>query len=979
MALVTSRLRFDYRSIDLGFFLLNGDQTISLAHPATQIMRVGHTFSSSLGESAVSVSYDSELSSIDNGFFINQALSIKGIGLGTDFAAGNLAGTITSFSLGHDGNSADDFILDYFSIDGISISAEILRLAMATPSKVDDMAFLATALSGDDTIGLSSGADVMAGFDGNDVIFGQRGNDSLMGDAGNDTLYGGVGNDSLVGGADQDLLYGGAGNDTLRGGHGADLLLGEAGRDFFFGDNGADTLIGGAGSDVMRGGNDDDDIILGAGDQALGENGDDEFYVDAAQSGNAVITVVGGEGREGVSDPTNNLLGRIGDVLDLRGLTNVVITPDAGKTESGTAIFTNVAGQTVSIIYSEIEHLLVDPPRDFAVNGTENGDDMTNGGGLFVDGDGDSIDGADGLNDTIYGYGGYDHIVGGEGDDTIYGGTEGDNLYGRNGNDVIYGEDGFENIYADAGDDTVYGGAGYDQINGGTGNDLVYAGDSDDRININAGDTVYGGEGDDYFWQSRNEWLTYGPDVFLYGGSGGEEAVLDPYTNGETGLLGDVLNLRGLTGSGLDTVVVNKTLNEFGWYGTAVLTDVFGDSLTITFAELEHILEDAPVVVSVDGTEESDNMVYNGDFYIDADGDSIDGPDGVNDTIYGNGGSDTIAGGEGNDVIYGGTGDNGTYFDDYYEEHVTGLGNIIYGGAGDDFAYGGDGNDYIIGGAGNDTMFGEAGNDLIYTYDINTYYGDGASTDLIYGGDGGDTVWGSGGLGAVYGDDGDDEIWNTAWMYGGTGNDYLTTSGIDIGMNQFGGLGRDQIKGGSYNDVIYGGEDDDSGQGLDGNDIIYGGDGADLFWGGRGDDTVYGGGGSDTIIGHEGQDFMYGGEGSDLFGMNYNPWQDAVIPDYNADLNLTDVIFDFISGQDRIELYPVDANPNIPGITPFIFNGTTHHSNPTHGEVYYQQFDNAGTDNDYTVVYLDNDSDFGSEALIKLMGLHDLTAADFIL
>ena len=44
-----------------------------------------------------------------------------------------------------------------------------------------------------------------------------------------------------------------------------------------------------------------------------------------------------------------------------------------------------------------------------------------------------------------------------------------------------------------------------------------------------------------------------------------------------------------------------------------------------------------------------------------------------------------------------------------------------------------------------------------------------------------------------------------------------------------------------------------------------------------------------------------------------------------------------------------------------------------------KQFNNAGTSNDYTMVYIDTDNDSGTEMSIKLMGLHNLTASDFIL
>ena len=60
-------------------------------------------------------------------------------------------------------------------------------------------------------------------------------------------------------------------------------------------------------------------------------------------------------------------------------------------------------------------------------------------------------------------------------------------------------------------------------------------------------------------------------------------------------------------------------------------------------------------------------------------------------------------------------------------------------------------------------------------------------------------------------------------------------------------------------------------------------------------------------------------------------------------------------------------------------DGANKHGISKAGSVNFDKADNAGTSDDYTVVYLDNDRDRGSEMAIKLVGLHDLTASDFIL
>ncbi|UUR07846.1 FG-GAP-like repeat-containing protein [Sphingomonas glaciei] len=72
--------------------------------------------------------------------------------------------------------------------EGISISAVSLYDAAATPSNADEFALIVSALSGDDTIILSSFADRMSGFAGNDTITGGLGRDILEGGSGNDTF-----------------------------------------------------------------------------------------------------------------------------------------------------------------------------------------------------------------------------------------------------------------------------------------------------------------------------------------------------------------------------------------------------------------------------------------------------------------------------------------------------------------------------------------------------------------------------------------------------------------------------------------------------------------------------------------------------------------------------------------------------------------------------------------------------------------------
>ncbi len=86
------------------------------------------------------------------------------------------------------------------------------------------------------------------------------------------------------------------------------------------------------------------------------------------------------------------------------------------------------------------------------------------GDGLTGKGNGlnNTIYGDGGYGNTLYGEGGDDYIVGGSGDDHIYGGTGNNQLYGGAGNDVIHGGTGNDRLSGGPGVDQIYGGGGID-------------------------------------------------------------------------------------------------------------------------------------------------------------------------------------------------------------------------------------------------------------------------------------------------------------------------------------------------------------------------------------------------------------------------------------------------------------------------------------------------------------------------------------
>ncbi len=677
---------------------------------------------------------------------------------------------------------------------------------------------------GNDSIATGTGNDTIAAGTGNDSVDAGAGNDTVDAGTGDDTVDAGAGDDTVAAGDGNDKVDGGAGNDSLGGGNGNDSLGGGDGNDTLDGGAGTDTLVGGNGNDVLNGGDGDDDIVVGAGDVANGGSGDDVFTVNPALTGNAPITIVGGETVEDLSDPSN---GGAGDVLDLRGLTNVIVTPTGP--EAGTVTYTNAGGQTVTINYSEIETILRDPAG--TVDGTAGSDTMNPG---YTDPQGDQVDGTDGLNDTIAGGAGNDVIDAGLGDDTAAGGVGNDTVAGNVGNDSLAGEGGNDSLDGGTGNDTLDGGAdadtlkggiGADSLVGGDGTDTLDGGDGNDTLSGDAGsDTLAGGLGNDTIDGGLgDDDIAVGGADSATGGSGDDVFTLDPtdtaadlnatIAGGETGEdltdpanggAGDVLDL------GAVTAPVTVTLNANPESGTVNGLDADGTP-DITFSEIEKVILGA-----------GDDTVNGGGATGPV---NLDGGDG-NDSIATGSGNDTVAGGDGNDSIAGGAGNDS-----------------LAGGADNDTLDGGTGNDTLDGGTGDDSLTGGDGDDSVTS---------GTGNDTIYGGTGNDTVDAG---------DGDDFINTRTTLGNGIPNQGLTVPGNPLASytaDPTPNDDRDSITAGTGNDTVLSGDD---------NDTIYGGDGRDSIDAGFDDDLVYGGADNDSIAGNEGRDTIYAGAGDDtVFG-----------------------------------------------------------------------------------------------------------------
>lgn len=150
-----------------------------------------------------------------------------------------------------------------------------------------------------------------------------------------------------------------------------------------------------------------------------------------------------------------------------------------------------------------------------------------------------------------------------------------------------------------------------------------------------------------------------------------------------------------------------------------------------------------------------------------------------------------------------------------------------------------------------------------------------------------------------------------------------------------------------------------------GGDVLYGNNSANWLFGSGGDDTLNGEDGSDTLAGGLGRDTLTGGAGGDVFVF-------SSVAD-SAGLATADTITDFDgSGSgDLIDLHLIDASAALPGNQDFIFVDAET-ANTIANSITWNQ---DGSD---TYVHADVNGDTIADLVIKLAGLHTLSAAGFV-
>jgi len=578
-------------------------------------------------------------------------------------------------------------------------------------------------------------------------------------------IFGGTNDDPITGGVSADRLYGGAGNDTISGG---------AGNDYIEGNSGEDTLDGGTGVDTMAGG-----------------TGDDTYIVD--------------------------------DTGDL-----IVEENDQG----------------IDNVESSASYSLSDNVENLTLTGTG----YTSGTGNELD---NQITGSDARN-ILSGEAGDDILVGAGGKDTLYGGADTDYLYGGSGDDVLNGGSGTNYLIGGADNDTYI-------IERGSTNTIT-DNEGTNSLFIDGRPVSVGLDNGDGTWSSQDGELTFtqGADLTITD-TFGTSVTIENYQADDFGI-----KLIDEAADPVIPITTNTFTDEDASYSgpagnvTGTITGTSGnDDITNTSAIVRGIFgrEGNDIIYGGDG-----GNILHGNNYLPGDLSRYMPSLNDDDIIYGGTGNDRILGVEGDDFLYGGAGN---------DQILGGLGkDYIEGGIGLDFLQGGPGKDYIFGGEGNDVITGDYSSlTQVVTFGGIEYTSVG---DVLYGGQGDDFIVGSYGDDALYGGDDNDVLYGDEYYEGpalieARGNDYLEGG---AGDDQLVGQAQDDVLyGGDGNDFLYGDNQDDFGRELDstysGNDYLGGGAGNDNLIGGAGDDVLDGGTGIDLLLGQTGNDILFGGDGND--------------------------------------------------------------------------------------------------------------------
>lgn len=395
--------------------------------------------------------------------------------------------------------------------------------------------------------------------------------------------------------------------------------------------------------------------------------------------------------------------------------------------------------------------------------------------------------------------------------------------------DIFYGVGGTQSgtIFGGDGGDWLAGGSGRDRLNGGAGDDVLLGG---------GGDTLTGGGGRDIFAFDR-----------VIAGSAAE--TITDFVSGS---------------DRIDVSALHPT--NVAIAGTRVTVTTANGTLTIN--------TNAPVSMSDIVTTRIATLT---------------GTDG-NDTLFGSSEGSILLGGAGFDLLIGGAGNDRLEGGAAGYGDIGEVGNIMWGGAGDDVYVMGNRWDLIIelDGGGYDTLIAGTTGTLTLPDHVEAFIGSRgvgnaldnvmtgtADGDELDGREGADRLVGLAGSDVYTVDSQADLIFENP----GEGNDLVHSSVSfqlyanveNLELEQRGtalnGIGNDldnRITGNEQDNVLIGYGGNDTLIGWSGNDLLFGMDGDDTLWGSDGIDYLVGGTGNDTLEGHGESDALYGEDGDDV-------------------------------------------------------------------------------------------------------------------
>ena len=815
-------------------------------------------------------------------------------------------------------------------------------------------------------------------------FYGNFSDDYIGGDLFDNLIYGFGGNDSLHGGAGDDILYGGDGNDSLDGGDGNDVIYGDGDHDLIAGGTGHDYLVGGDGNDSLNGGDGDDTLDGGSGS-------DWASYYSANGSVQVNLStgyVTGVQGIDQILRIENIAGSDYSDLLDGNNFDNIVLGfGGSDSLHGGDGDDTLDGGSDNDVIYGGGGHdlLVGGGGADYLVGG--DGNDSLNGG----DGD-DTLDGGSGSDWASYystngsvqvnlstGYArgaqgidnifNIENIAGSDYSDLLVGNNVVNIVLGFGGSDTLHGGDGDDTLDGGNDSDIIYGDGGHDLLIGGGGNDYLAGGDGDDTLDGGSGiDTArYGGNYVDYQITRTNTGYTVVDNNKADGDDGSDAlsnieilafadqsiatSTLTPQNNNKP--TGSV-KISGLLKQG-QTLMATNTLADadglgtisYQWYANGIaITGATGSAHTLIQAQVGETITVTASYTDGNGTAEQVTSA------------ATAAVANVNDAPTG-----TVA-------ISGKATPGQTLTATSSLEDLDGLGAISY--------------QWKANGA---TISGATGSSVTLTHaevgktiTVTASYTDGQGTAEAVTSSATVAVTVTGDVNTITGNSRSNTLLSTVGddvIDGGAGIDTVSytkaTAAVSVTLasnaaQDTGGAGIDtllnieNLTGSRYNDTLTGDDAANRLNGGSGKDTLTGNAGNDVLTGGAGNDVLVGGAGNDTLIGGAGKDVLTGGTGKDVFKLNSRT---------ESGLSNTqrDVITDFVSGQDKIDLSAIDADTALIGSQPFTgLIGAN--------EVFSQAGQlrlNAG------VLYGNTDADEAAEFAIALTSVTALANTDFML